>query len=73
MAETPTTKTRCACARCRIGAMTGPVMLIALGGIFLAGEYTPYGFVTLWPILLVIPGILLLAKSAASHEGHTGS
>jgi len=70
MAEAPTTKTRCNCARCRIRTLTGPVILIALGGIFLAGEYTPYGFVTLWPILLVIPGILLLAESMASKEGH---
>jgi len=73
MAEAPKSKTRCRCARCRIGALMGPVMLIALGGIFLAGEYTPYGFVTLWPILLVIPGILLLAQWAASSEGHVGS
>jgi len=73
MADAPKTKMRCRCARCRIRALTGPVTLIALGGIFLAGEYTPYGFVTLWPILLVIPGILLLAESMASNEGHIDS
>ncbi len=67
------TKTKCRCARCRIRGLTGPVMLIAIGGIFLAGEYTPYGFTTLWPILLVVPGILLLAQSAASNEGHVDS
>jgi hypothetical protein len=71
MAETK--KTQCRCARCRIRALTGPVMLIAIGGIFLAGEYTPYGFAQLWPILLVVPGILLLAQSAASNEGHIDS
>lgn len=70
MPDAPRTKARCHCARCVIRALTGPVTLIALGGIFLAGEYTPYGFVTLWPILLVIPGILLLAESMASKEGH---
>jgi LiaI-LiaF-like transmembrane region len=48
-------------------------MLIAVGGIFLSGEYTPYGFATLWPVLLVVAGILLLAQAAASREGHTGS
>ncbi|MGH9718083.1 MAG: LiaI-LiaF-like domain-containing protein [Candidatus Acidiferrales bacterium] len=73
MAETPKATTRCRCARCRIRNLTGPVMLIAIGAIFLAGEYTPYGFVTLWPILLVVPGLLLLAQSAASNEGHVDS
>jgi LiaI-LiaF-like transmembrane region len=48
-------------------------MLIAVGAIFLSGEYTPYGFATLWPVLLVVAGILLLAQAAASREGHTGS
>jgi len=73
MAETTKPKARCDCARCRIRGLMGPVILIALGGIFLAGEYTPYGFVTLWPILLIIPGILLVAQSAASREGHIDS
>jgi hypothetical protein len=68
-----TKKTQCRCARCRIQSLTGPVMLITIGGIFLAGEYTPYGFVQLWPILLVVPGLLLLAQSAASNEGHIDS
>lgn len=63
-------RTRCRCARCRIRTLTGPVMLITIGAIFLAGEYTPYGFVTLWPVLLVVAGILLLAQSSASSTGH---
>ncbi len=71
MAET--TIAKCRCARCRIRSLTGPVILIAVGLIFLSGEYTPYGFVTLWPALLVIVGILLLAQSAASDDGHLGS
>lgn len=51
----------------------GPVILIVLGAIFLSGEYTHYGFATLWPLLLIVPGILLLAQSAASREGHIDS
>lgn len=62
---------RCPCARCRIRSFTGPVMLIVIGVIFLCGEYTPYGFVTLWPALLVVGGLLLLAQAGASSEGHT--
>lgn len=71
MAERASAK--CWCARCRIRALTGPVMLIAIGAMFLAGEFTPYGFATLWPVLLVIAGILLLAQSSASREGHIES
>ena len=68
MAET--IQSKCRCARCRIGSFTGPVMLIVVGAIFLCGEYTPYGFVTLWPVLLVVAGVLLLAQYGASREGH---
>ncbi|MGH9739321.1 MAG: hypothetical protein ACRD4X_12165 [Candidatus Acidiferrales bacterium] len=67
------TGTKCRCARCRIRSLMGPVVVIAIGVIFLAGEYTRYGFATLWPALLLIVGILLLAQAAASHEGHIGS
>ena len=66
-------KEKCRCARCRIRSFTGPVILIAIGAMFLAGEYTRYGFTTLWPALLVIIGVLLLAQTTASHEGHLGS
>lgn len=60
----------CPCGRCRIRSLTGPVVLIVVGAIFLCGEFTRYGFPTLWPVLLVAVGVLLLAQSAASREGH---
>jgi hypothetical protein len=66
-------KEKCRCARCRIRTLTGPVVLIAIGAMFLAGEYTRHGFTTLWPALLVIIGVLLLAQTTASGEGHLGS
>ncbi|HKV06434.1 MAG TPA: DUF5668 domain-containing protein [Candidatus Acidoferrales bacterium] len=53
--------------------MMGPILLIAVGGIFLAGEYTRYDFSDLWPILLVVAGLVLLAQTMASRDGHTGS
>jgi hypothetical protein len=51
----------------------GPVMLIALGLIFLVGEYTSYNIGQLWPVLLIVAGIVLFAQTVASREGHTGS
>jgi hypothetical protein len=45
-------------------------MLIVVGVIFLCGEYTPYGFATLWPALLVVAGVLMLAQAGTSGEGH---
>ena len=47
-------------------------MLITVGVIFLIGEYTAHGFGDLWPVLLVVGGILALFQSTASREGHLG-
>jgi hypothetical protein len=51
----------------------GPLMIITVGVLFLAGEYTRYSFGELWPVLLIVAGIVLTAQSLASKEGHTGS
>jgi hypothetical protein len=48
-------------------------MLITIGLIFLFGEYTRHGFGQLWPVLLIVGGVLALCQSTASREGHTGS
>jgi hypothetical protein len=63
---------RCPCMHCRVRSIVAPVMLITLGVIFLIGEYTRYGFGELWPILLIVGGILALLQSTASREGHIG-
>lgn len=61
---------RCRCASCRLRSLTGPVMLITIGVIFLVGEYTRYDFGYLWPVLLIVPGIVMVAQAFASKEGH---
>jgi hypothetical protein len=66
-------KTRCSCARCRVHTLMAPIMLIAIGAILLAGEYTRYDFGDLWPVLLIVAGIVLFAQSLASRTGHIGS
>lgn len=67
-----TTGTSCTCAFCRVRGLMGPALLIAVGVIFLLGEYSRYDFRDLWPFLLIVPGIILVAQSMASKEGHTG-
>ena len=66
-------QTRCSCAHCRIRGLVGPVLLITIGVIFLAGEYTRYGFGDLWPVLLIVGGILAVCQSMAPRQGHTGT
>jgi hypothetical protein len=63
---------RCACARCRIHSLMGPVILILVGILFLIGRFTEIGFHQLWPVLLVVIGVFLLIESTASREGHGG-
>jgi hypothetical protein len=48
----------------------GPLMLITVGAIFLVAQYTRYGIGDLWPLFMIVPGIILLAQSFASKEGH---
>jgi LiaI-LiaF-like transmembrane region len=62
----------CCCANCRVRGLMGPVTLIAVGVIFLLGQYTPYGFNYLWPLLLIVPGIVMVVQALASREGHVG-
>jgi hypothetical protein len=64
---------KCICARCRMRGLMGPLMLIAIGTIFLLGRFTAHGFRELWPVLFIIAGIVLWLQSTASGAGHTGA
>jgi membrane-bound ClpP family serine protease len=63
----------CRCAHCRVRGLMGPVILITVGVLFLVGEYSPYGFFDLWPIILIVIGAVLVAQATVSREGHTGN
>jgi LiaI-LiaF-like transmembrane region len=65
-------KVRCGCTRCRLRGLMWPIMLIAVGAIFLVSEFTRFDFGDLWPLLLVVAGGVLLAQSRASSAGHIG-
>ncbi|MBI1749464.1 MAG: hypothetical protein HY234_07860 [Acidobacteria bacterium] len=65
---------KCRCERCAVGGLMGPVVLITLGALFLVGKMGwRYDFGDLWPVLLIVIGIVKIVESMASTEGHTGS
>jgi len=68
-----TVRTHCGCAHCRIRGLMGPLILITIGVLFLIGEYSRYSFGDLWPILLIVIGVVLVLQALASKEGHAGS
>lgn len=64
---------RCGCANCRVRGLMGPLMLITIGAIFLAAQYTRYSIADLWPVILIVAGVVLVAQSLASRSGHLSS
>jgi Domain of unknown function (DUF5668) len=63
----------CHCPHCKIRGLMGPLLIITVGVLFLIGEYTRFSFLELWPILLIVAGVVLTGQSLASKEGHLGS
>lgn len=45
-----------------IAAMRGPVTLITLGVLFALNNFTDYRFHQTWPVLLIVFGLLTLAR-----------
>lgn len=49
--------------------LTGPVILVSLGVIFLVGQFVPaWGVARTWPVLLIVIGITKLLESAWSRK-----
>jgi hypothetical protein len=44
------------------GALTGPILLIALGVLFALQQFTEISFRQTWPLLLILLGVMELAK-----------
>ncbi|MGD0403754.1 MAG: DUF5668 domain-containing protein [Candidatus Acidiferrales bacterium] len=66
-------KVHCSCAHCRIRGLMGPLILITVGVLFLIGQYSRYSFGDLWPVLLIVIGVILVLQSLASKQGHISS
>ena len=62
----------CRCQSCTIRGLTGPAVVITVGVLFLLHQVHGghFYFGNTWPVILIVLGILLLASSMASREGH---
>ena len=47
-------------------AIHGPIMLIAVGLLFAAHQFTNYSIWRTWPVLLILVGVLKLAERVGS-------
>ncbi|MHB8541336.1 MAG: LiaI-LiaF-like domain-containing protein [Candidatus Acidiferrales bacterium] len=52
----------------------GPVILITLGVLFFVGQYSQYNWHysigRLWPVILIVIGVVKILSETASTEGH---
>ncbi len=65
------TKCKCACCTCR--GLMGPAVLITAGALFLVGRLGwGHSYLDLWPVLMIVIGVIKLAGALASTEGHIG-
>jgi hypothetical protein len=46
----------------------GPILLITVGVLLAPGQFSRYGLIDLWPILLMVLGSVLLAQFLVSGE-----
>ena len=59
----------CGCARCTVGAVTGPLLLMLTGALFAIDHAGYYRFRQTWPVLLIVFGLSrAVAAMAPSHH-----
>jgi len=65
-------RVRCACTRCRLQGIMGPVVLITIGVLFLIQEFSHdyLTFARLSPIILIVIGAVKIVRSVAPSDGH---
>jgi membrane-bound ClpP family serine protease len=54
-----------------VRGLTGPVLLITLGALLLVGQFSgAYSFSQLWPVLLIVLGILRIVEALVPARNH---
>jgi Domain of unknown function (DUF5668) len=65
---------RCTCRRCTIRSLMGPAVVITVGVLFLLEQTrSGFSFGQMWPIILVVIGVISLASALAPMDGHISS
>ena len=60
----------CPCQRCRARGLTGAVVLITLGVLFMLHTFDKVDIDKTWPVILIVIGLSIFARRNASVEGH---
>lgn len=68
-------QSKCHCQSCTIRSLVGPAVVITLGVLWLLNEVHGgrFYFGHTFPLILIVIGLLHLASSMASREGHVES
>jgi hypothetical protein len=63
---------RCKCARCSVRSLLGPVVVTAIGILFLLSEMgSGYFHIShTYPVIFIVTGVILLASALAPMDGH---
>ena len=63
---------RCKCPRCSIRSLMGPVIVTAIGILFLLSELgSGYFHIShTYPVIFIVIGVILLASALAPMDGH---
>lgn len=68
-------RVNCNCQSCTIRGYIGPAVVITLGVLLLLNEARGGRFYlgSTWPVILIVIGLVHLASSLASREGHVSA
>ena len=67
-------RVRCHCRRCIIRSLMGPAVIITVGVLFLLQQtHSGLNFGQMWPVILVVIGVISLAAALAPMDGHIES
>jgi len=58
----------CHYPRFRVRGWVGPTLLITVGVLLVPGQFSRYGLIELWPILLIVLGSVLAGQFLVSDE-----